>query len=960
MTDRTTRSTCPYCGVGCGVLIDTAETPAGPRITGVRGDPDHPANAGRLCTKGTTLHLTASPMVLQHQRLLQPAWRPARGAPFQPVDWDTAQQHIADRLLAVRAEHGPDAIGFYISGQLLTEDYHAFNKLARGLVGTNNIDSNSRLCMSAAVAGYKQTLGADAPPACYEDLDLANCLLLAGTNTAWAHPVLFRRIEAARAARPDLKIIVVDPRRTETAEFADLHLPLRPGTDVALFQGLLHACIWEGWIDRDFIDRHTEGFDALKALVRTMTPAETARLTGLKEAQVLQAAEWFARSPASLSLYCMGLNQSSSGTAKNTALIHLHLATGQIGRPGAGPLSLTGQPNAMGGRESGGMATLLPGHRDPACAQDREAIAALWGCDPLPDRPGRTAVEMFEAAARGEIKALWIACTNPAQSMPDQSLVRAALSRCELVVLQEAFRGTATADFADLVLPAATWGEKDGTVTNSERRISRVRAALPPAGAARPDWQIVREVARRMEVVLRPHAPSLFAWDRPQQLWEEHRAATRGRDLDISGLSAALLDAAPQQWPFPEGAKQGRARLYEDRRFAHADGRARFVVRPFAMPADRQDAKFPIALSTGRLRDQWHGMSRSGTVTRLFAHAPAPALHLHPADIARRRLQPGALVQVSSRRGSVIVPLQSDDALAPQSAWLPMHWGSEFVGGQGQLGVNAVTQPAFCPDARQPELKFAAVAVTPVELPWRLMGAAWVGPGEGAALRSRLRGWMDQAAYATCLPAAVSGPATGTATPTATGAVAAPDVRPLSESAAPPAHLDSAIDEPLEGWTIEMAFAERPSDAVVQGLSRELGLTGPGVLRYADSRRGRSRLLRLSGEGTDARLQAMLRVGEGQDAQWLDALWRDRQLVAPFSRRLLAPDVEGPAVMLSPQVCNCFNVREDAIKACLSRHAQASPGERLAQLQATLRCGTSCGSCLPTLRRWAQSTEEVT
>ncbi|MBB3197225.1 nitrate reductase [Roseateles terrae] len=940
--DRTTRSTCPYCGVGCGVLIDTTDTAEGPQITGVRGDPDHPANAGRLCTKGATLHLTATPMVRQQQRQLQPAWRPARGAALQAITWDAVEQQLAERLLAVRAEHGPDAIGFYISGQLLTEDYHAFNKLARGLVGTNHIDSNSRLCMSAAVVGYKQTLGADAPPTCYEDLNLASCLFLAGTNTAWAHPVLFRRIEAARAARPDLKIIVVDPRRTETAEFADLHLPLRPGTDVALFQGMLHACIWEDWVDRAFIEQHTEGFEALKALVRTMTPGEAARLTGLKEAQVMQAAQWFAQSPASLSLYCMGLNQSSSGTAKNTALIHLHLATGQIGRPGAGPFSLTGQPNAMGGRETGGMATLLPGHRDPMRAQDREEIAALWGCDPLPDRPGRTAVEMFEAAARGEIKALWIACTNPAQSLPDQALVRAALSRCELVILQEAFVGTATADFADVLLPAATWAEKDGTVTNSERRISRVRAALAPAGESKPDWQIVRDVAVRMEAVLRPDAASLFAWERPQQLWDEHRAATRGRDLDITGLSYEQLEAAPQQWPFPEGAQQGRARLYEDRRFAHADGRARFVARPFVPPAERQDASYPLALSTGRLRDQWHGMSRSGTVPRLFAHAPSPALHLHPTDIARRRLQEGALVRVASRRGAMVVPLRADDALSPQSAWLPMHWGSEFVGGQGQLGVNAVTQPVFCPDARQPELKFAAVSVTAVDLRWRLMGAAWVPAGEGAALRSQLRALMGEAAYASCLPA------------------------PAALSTGEPAMADNHVHRPvspsgpMEGWSIEMAFAERPSDAVVQALASALGLTGIGVLRYADSRRGRSRLLRLSGEGAQATLQAVLRVGEGQEAQWLDALWRDRTPVAPFSRRLLAPDAEVSTASLSPQVCNCFNVREDDIKACLSRQTAAAPAERLAHLQATLRCGTSCGSCLPTLRRWAHTIEEIT
>ncbi|SEK69065.1 assimilatory nitrate reductase catalytic subunit [Roseateles sp. YR242] len=920
--NRTTRSTCPYCGVGCGVLIDSTHDADGDRVTGVRGDPDHPANAGRLCTKGATLHLTATPLVRQHQRLLHPAWRASRASSPAPLDWDTTTQRIADQLLAIHTAHGPDAIGFYISGQLLTEDYHAFNKLARGLVGTNNIDSNSRLCMSAAVVGYKQSLGADAPPACYEDLEQADCLFIAGSNTAWAHPILFRRIEAARAARPHMKIIVVDPRRTETAEFADLHLALRPGSDVALFQGMLHACIWEGWIDRDFIDQHTAGFDTLKALVRTMTPTESARLTGLKEAQILEAAQWFARSPATLSLYCMGLNQSSSGTAKNTALINLHLATGQIGRPGAGPFSLTGQPNAMGGRESGGMASLLPGHRDPAVEAHRHEVARLWGSDPLPETPGKTAVEMFQAAARGEIKALWIACTNPAQSLPDQALVRAALSRCELVILQEAFSGTATADFADVLLPAATWAEKEGTVTNSERRISRVRAALPPAGEAREDWRIVRDVALRMQAALRPGRPSLFAWDRAEQLWEEHRAATRGRDLDITGLSYPMLEAAPAQWPWPEGATAGQARLYEDGRFAHADGRARFITKPFVPTAEAQDARYPLALTTGRLRDQWHGMSRSGVVPRLFAGEPSPALSMHPADMARRRLEEGALVRVQSRRGPLIVPLRGDDRLPPQGAWMPMHWGSEFLGGQGQAGVNAITQPAFCPDARQPELKFAAISVEAVDLPWRVVGAAWVAPGEGAVLRSQLRGLMDEAAYASCLPAVGDGS--------------------------------------QEGWILDLAFADQPPATVVQALASVLQLNGVGVLRYADGRRGRSRLLRLAGEGAQARLQALLRVGEGAQANWLDTLWREQTPVAPFGRRLLAQDADQPTPQQSPQVCNCLDVREDAIKACLARQPAGSPAERLAGLQAALRCGTQCGSCLPTLRRWVQSTEEVT
>ncbi len=937
-TTRTTRSTCPYCGVGCGVLIDATGEGEAARIVGVRGDPAHPANFGRLCTKGATLHLTATPLVRAQQRLLQPAWRPARGEPLQALDWDTATQGVTDRLLAIRAEHGPDAIGFYISGQLLTEDYHAFNKLARGLVGTNNIDSNSRLCMSSAVVGYKQSLGADAPPACYEDLELADCLFIAGANTAWAHPVLFRRIEAARAARPAMKIIVVDPRRTETAEFADLHLALKPGSDIALFHGMLHAAIWEGWIDSAFIEAHTSGFDALKALVRTMTPAESARLTGLKEADILQAAQWFARSPSTLSLYCMGLNQSSSGAAKNTALINLHLATGQIGRAGAGPFSLTGQPNAMGGRESGGMATLLPGHRDPGNAAHRAEIARLWDVDTLPDRPGKTAIELFQAAARGELKALWIACTNPAQSMPDQALVRTALERCELVILQEAFAGTATAAFADVVLPAATWAEKEGTVTNSERRITRVRAALPAAGESRADWRIVRDVAQRLEIALFPDraaSSSRFAWERPEQLWLEHREATRGRDLDIGGLSYPMLEEAPRQWPWPEGASASTTRLYEDGEFAHADGRARFITKGFAPTAEVQDATFPLALTTGRLRDQWHGMSRSGTVARLFAGEPTPALSMHPSDIDRRGLTAGTLVRVRSRRGELIVPLRADEGVGARQAWLPMHWGSEFLGGRGGTGINALTQSTYCPDAKQPELKFTAVAVESVRLPWRVFGAAWVGPGEGAALRSQLRALMAEADYACCLPTAMS-----------------------TDQDAQRMQGVQGVRTPqgaLEAWSLELAFAEPPPAAVVQALAAVLRLNGTGVLRYADGRRGRSRLLRLDGEGAEATLQALMRVGEGGEAAWLDTLWRERVPVAPFGRRLLAPDAELPAAPSSPQVCNCFNVREDAINACLRRQPDGPPEGRLAALQRELRCGTQCGSCLPALRRLVQA-----
>ncbi|QNM98879.1 molybdopterin-dependent oxidoreductase [Chitinimonas koreensis] len=485
------KSTCCYCGTGCGVLIHAD----GDRVVQVEGDPDHPANFGRLCSKGATLHLTD----MRQGRALHPELRTARSEARRRVDWNTALDHAADRFAAIVAEHGPDAVAFYISGQLLTEDYYVFNKLAKGLIGSNNIDTNSRLCMSSAVAGYKATLGADAPPCSYEDLALADCLLIAGANPAYAHPVLFRRIEEAKAARPGMKLIVVDPRRTDSAELADLHLAILPGTDVALFHAMLNVLVWEGWIAEDYIAAHTEGFEALKRRIREYTPRFAAELCGIRPDDIVRAAEWFGTAPAALSLWCMGLNQSSHGTDKNAALIHLHLATGQLGRPGAGPFSLTGQPNAMGGREVGGMANLLSGHRDLADPQHRAEVAALWGVPSVPERPGKTAVELFEAVERGEIKAVWIACTNPAHSMPDSAQVRRALAAAEFVVVQEAYAHTDTTAYADLLLPASSWAEKDGTVTNSERRITRVHAAVPAPGEARHDWQIAADFARRLE-----------------------------------------------------------------------------------------------------------------------------------------------------------------------------------------------------------------------------------------------------------------------------------------------------------------------------------------------------------------------------------------------------------------------------------------------------------------------------
>ncbi|MGQ0655593.1 MAG: nitrite reductase small subunit NirD [Betaproteobacteria bacterium] len=690
-------TTCCYCGVGCGVVASASKG----KIYAVAGERSHPANFGRLCTKGSTLHLSTD----QRHRLLYPELRTSRDGARQRVSWERALDHAAARFAECIARHGPDSVAFYISGQLLTEDYYVFNKLAKGLIGTNNVDTNSRLCMASAVAGYKLSLGADAPPCSYEDLERAHFILIAGSNTAFAHPVVYQRIADARAANPALRVVVVDPRATVTARSADAHLAIKPGTDVALFNAMLHVIVGEGLLNRAFFSR-TEGFAAMKPLLEYWTPQRAAAVCELPVKSIVETARSFAKAKAALSLYCQGLNQSANGTFKNSALINLHLATGQIGRPGAGPFSLTGQPNAMGGREVGGMANLLCAHRDLASEKDRAEVAALWGVPSVPAKPGKTAVELFEALEAGEVKMIWVACTNPAHSMPDVTAVRRALRKAEFVVVQEAFAGAETCDYADLLFPAATWGEKEGTVTNSERRISRVRAAAPPPGEARADWKIVVDFARRMG------GARLFPYETPQQIFDEHRETTRGRDLDITGLSYALLDErGPQQWPYPEGATEGRKRLYADGVFATPSGKARFVVAEHVAPAEEPDEDYPLRLITGRLRDQWHTMTRTGTVARLFSHSPEPEVLLHPRDV------PDAdLVRVSSRRGSVVLKARASDEMRPGEAFVAMHWGSRFMAGEG---MNALTLPALDPMSKQPELKHAAVRVEPFRPAWR-------------------------------------------------------------------------------------------------------------------------------------------------------------------------------------------------------------------------------------------------
>jgi len=898
----------------------------GDQITGVRGDPDHPANFGRLCTKGSTLHHTAAKPITLQARLLNPMHRFSRQSAPQAVSWNAALDLAVDKFGQIISEHGPDAVGFYISGQLLTEDYYVFNKLAKGLIGTNNVDTNSRLCMSSAVAGYKTTLGADAPPACYDDLNHASTLFITGSNTAYAHPILYRRIEDAKRANPAMKIIVADPRRTETAESADLHLPILPGTDVALYHGMLHVMLWEGLTDAAYIAAHTEGFEALRNRVRDYAPKDVAKLCGISEDALLQAARWFGDAGGrTLSLYCQGLNQSSSGTAKNAALINLHLATGQIGKPGAGPFSLTGQPNAMGGREVGGMANLLSAHRDLAKPEHRAEVAQLWGVTDVPATPGKTAVEMFEAAADGQIRALWISCTNPAQSMPNQTTVRRALERAEFVIVQEAFGTTTTCEYADLLLPATTWGEKDGTVTNSERRISRVRPAIASPGDTRHDWATVVDFAQRLEKRLRPGLPTLFPYDTPESVWNEHRESTRGRDLDITGLSYAQLDAAPAQWPFPQGAATGRERLYEDGIFPTANGRAKFADVAYEKVSEPRDARYPVSLTTGRLRDQWHGMSRTGTVGRLFGHVPEPSIEMNPQDLARMKLAEGDLVHVTSRRGMLVLPVQASEQVATTQAFIAMHWGEEYLSGSSGTGtritgVNALTTPAFCPQSKQPELKHTAVKVLKAELPWRLLGVAWLPDDKAVLAREQLKTMMSAFAFASCVP----------------------------------------FGRERSGVLFRAAAYEAAPDELVARIEGVLGLGGEEVLHYADKRRGQRRTMRLAQFDDKTQLEGFVLAGDISAEAWIKPLLQDELPAQTYGRLLLVPGARAPVAVQArgKQVCTCFNVAEPEIVSAL-QSCEGAPEQQLAQLQNTLKCGTNCGSCIPELKRLVRNQMRV-
>jgi len=695
------KTTCPYCGVGCGIDVKVENNQA----VSLMGTPDHPANFGRLCVKGSNLIATNG----LEGRLLTPMVNK------QPTNWQEATDVVAEKFAATIEKYGADSVAFYVSGQLLTEDYYVANKLMKGYIGSANIDTNSRLCMSSAVAGYKRAFGEDIVPCDYHDLEHTELLVLIGSNAAWTHPVLFQRIERAKKLNPAMNVVVIDPRRTASAELCDLHLAIKPGTDAVLYNGLLNYLDQNDGIDNDFVSAHTSGFDDCLAQVTDFTVAKVAELCEVSEQLLTRFFKLFAHSQTSVSFYSQGINQSSSGTDKNNAIINCHLATGKIGKLGCGPFSITGQPNAMGGREVGGLANTLAAHMDLENAEHRNTVKQFWQSPKIADKAGFKAVELFNQIKAGKVKAVWIMATNPMVSLPDRNLIEQALSACEFVVVSDCVASNDTIAFADVVLPATTWSEKNGTVTNSERRISRQRGLVTPPNDCKHDWQIISEIAKKMGF------SDGFNYQHPQQIFCEYAQLTAEnnhgtRALNLAGLAniteAEYEALAPVQWPIDEHSKS-KFRLFEDGKFFTKSGKANFVAIIPQAPILSITAEFPFSLSSGRIRDQWHTMTRTGKTSILTEHTKQPEISLNPNDALDLSLQEGDLVCVQNNTGKIYVVVTIDQQMKEKQCFVPIHWSKEFA---SNANVSQLFASIIDPVSGQPELKFAPVKISKVAI----------------------------------------------------------------------------------------------------------------------------------------------------------------------------------------------------------------------------------------------------
>lgn len=868
----TCNTTCPYCGVGCGI---TAEVD-GDQLVAVSGDAAHPANTGRLCVKGTTLAETLSP----EGRLLHPTYA------GEQIDLGAALDLVAAQISAVRDEYGPEAIAFYLSGQLLTEDYYLANKLMKGFLGSANVDTNSRLCMSSAVAGYQRAFGADFVPCSYEDLEVCDLLVMVGSNAAWTHPVLYQRIAEARQHNPHKRIVVIDPRRTATCEIADLHLPIAPGSDGFLFAGLLHYLSQHSLLDKTYIDRRTDGAGQALAAAAQYSVERVAEQTGLAPDQLEQFYQLFGATEKTVTFYSQGINQSATGTDKCNAIINCHLATGRLGKPGMGPFSITGQPNAMGGREVGGMATQLAAHMDFR-NEHVDLVEKFWRAPAMARAPGLKAVDMFRAAAEGKIRFLWIMATNPAVSLPDSALIRRALANCDFVVVSDCVADTDTAAQADLLLPAVGWGEKDGTVTNSERCISRQRQLLPHPGESRPDWWMVQEVAQRLGF------GESFAYSGPAEIFAEHARLSGyrnagSRDFDISALAdidqQAYEQMPPTYWPCP--AAVGAPVPVSGGQFFTESGRAQFVSAVPALPDGESRPELQLQLNTGRLRDQWHTMTRTGRVPKLMRHSDFYFISLNPEDAQARQLREGDLVKLSNEQGSVRGVLRLEDDLSRGQVFSPIHWSGQF---SGQACVSELIPALTDPVSGQPQSKFARVTVA------GLAASCW-----GLLLTRdvpklpQLGYWSRVAVPGGCLTLLAG-----------------------SEGSRPGDIHSSLLQSQRQPGLRQVSYQDAGQDDF-----RNLGMMDKRFV-YA---------LYLHGD----RMKLPSR-------DWLAGLFSAAPVSEPSA---LLAGLDPGSVDSGRLVCTCWEVGESQIARDIAAGTNTVEG-----LGRSLRCGTECGSCIPEIKR---------
>ncbi|MEH6813211.1 MAG: molybdopterin-dependent oxidoreductase [Motiliproteus sp.] len=884
---RTVDTICAYCGTGCGIRVEIADDQA--QTLQVQGDSEHPTNFGRLCSKGSNLNETMD----IEARLLHPE------VDGQRVDWDSALDTTASRIRKIIDEHGPDAFAIYCSGQLLTEDYYVANKLMKGFIGSANIDTNSRLCMSSTVAGHKRAFGSDTVPGCYEDLDHAELVILTGSNTAWCHPILFQRMRAAKEANPGRKTVVIDPRRTATCDIADLHLALKPGSDAFLFNGLLSYLARNNALNHNYIDNHTTGLDAAVALADEHSDSiETvAEQCGLEVESVETFYRWFMETENTVTTFSQGINQSSSGSDKVNAIINCHLATGRIGKPGMGPLSFTGQPNAMGGREVGGLANQLAAHMELNNPKHRDLLSRFWNTNNLAPSAGLKAVDLFQAIGTGKVKGVWIIATNPVDSLPDADRVRDALQGCELVIQSDCMNETDTTPFAHIRFPALGWGEKDGTLTNSERRISRQRAIYPRSGEAHADWWIISRVAQKLGF------EEAFNYQHVAEVFDEHARLSafenseQGilRDFNLAGMAglsrSQYEQLQPVQWPVLKQADQqstGTQRLFGEGGFFTPDRRANFVAVTPRFPENNTSQQYPLILNTGRIRDQWHTMTRTGLSPKLSAHLPEPFVEIHPAEAERYQLQEGTIARLQSHWGSMLARVRITDSIGRGQLFVPMHWTAQFSS-QGRMGplVNPVVDPV----SGQPESKHTPTSIVPYQGKWfgfllsrqRLQDSRL----EGIEYRVRSTG-VDHHRY----------------------------------------ELADSNDD--ANWTELLSLLGEKGD----------------LLEYQDNNQQRFRAARID----DGRLQSLLIIGPSSalpERDWLASLFASEQLEDVERRQLLSGKPPAGAADTGPVVCACFGVGRNTILNAIAEQKLDSTEA----VGCALKAGTNCGSCIPEIRQ---------